>query len=223
MFIYLLFLKTTPNICIYSAILASAAMPLSSKPIHLRWKNPDTGIEEPYELLGTSGFRDGSLSADIPLEGVSKLFNVKFSIVSQCNPHAVPFFYRSRGTPGHPVLSYGDKRWRGGMLTAWLEESLRCTMLKWVKLSHDFEIAPPFFGQDMSGVFLQPLLNGDVTVIPRVRISNYTNSLSDGTPERFKFYILEGERSIWPALLMITNHMKIEKELKKLYKKYNII
>lgn len=201
--------------CIYSAILASAAMPLGSNPIQLMWKKPGSGTEEPYPYTGSLGYRDGSLSADIPLESLCKLFNVRFSIVVQCNPHAVPFFFRARGTPGRPVLSYGDAKWRGGFLPALLEDGLRHGMLGLVRLAQRFEVVLPFFGQDMAGTYLQPLFGGTVAVSPRILFTNYVNSLSDGSPEKFGFYLLEGERAIWPALSMIENRVRIDKKIEE--------
>lgn len=196
-------------------MLASAAMPLGSNPIQLMWKRPGTDIVEPYPYSGSSNYRDGSLYADTPLDALCKLFNVRFSIVVQCNPHAVPFYFKSHGTPGRPVLEYGDAKWRGGVLLALLEELLRREMLGLVRLAHNFEVVLPFFGQDMTGTYLQPLFGGNVSVSPRIRFTNFTNSLSDGTPERFRFYLLEGERAIWPALLMIENRMRIDRKLEE--------
>jgi predicted acylesterase/phospholipase RssA len=36
-------------------------------------------------------WKDGSLHADIPISRISELFNVNHFIVSQTNPHAIPF------------------------------------------------------------------------------------------------------------------------------------
>lgn len=188
-------------------------MPLGSNPIQLLWKRPGTDIVEPYPYPGSSGYRDGSLYADIPLGSLCTLFNVRFSIVVQCNPHAVPFYFPARGSPGRPVLARGDAKWRGGVVLALLEEALRRGMRCLVQLAHNFEVVPPFFGQDMTGTYLQPLFEGSVAVSPRMRLTNFTNSLSDGTPERFGFYLLEGERALWPALPMIENRMGIDRKL----------
>ena len=188
-------------------------MPLGSNPIQLLWKRPGTDIVEPYPYSGSSNYRDGSLSADIPLSSLCTLFNVRFSVVVQCNPHAVPFYFTARGSPGRPVLAYGDAKWRGGVVLALLEEALRRGMLCLVRLAHDFEVAFPFFGQDMTGTYLQPLFGGSVAVSPRLRLTNFANSLSDGDAERFGFYLLEGERALWPALPMIENRARIDRAL----------
>lgn len=57
--------KTTPNVVIWSAILASAAVPGILHAVELRQKRPD-GTLEPFQAVGRR-WRDGVLRADIPL------------------------------------------------------------------------------------------------------------------------------------------------------------
>ena len=57
--------KTTPNVVIWSAVLASAAVPGILHVVELRQKRPD-GHLEPYRAVGRR-WRDGVLRADIPI------------------------------------------------------------------------------------------------------------------------------------------------------------
>ncbi len=43
-------------------------------------------------------WKDGSLHADIPITRISELFNVNHFIVSQTNPHAIPFMSKPQRT-----------------------------------------------------------------------------------------------------------------------------
>ena len=66
--------------------------------------------------------RDGSYESDVPTEYLASTFGSTFSIVSQVNPHVVPFYAHLRGRPGRP--SGGRDRtggWRGGFLLGALE------------------------------------------------------------------------------------------------------
>lgn len=36
-------------------------------------------------------WRDGSLEEDLPMRGLGEMFNVNYFLVSQTNPHIVPF------------------------------------------------------------------------------------------------------------------------------------
>lgn len=44
----------------------------------------------PYQPSGLK-WSDGSIGADLPMVKLSELFNVNFFIVSQVNPHMVPY------------------------------------------------------------------------------------------------------------------------------------
>jgi len=40
------------------------------------------------------------MEADIPMNKLAEMFGVSFFIVSQVNPHVVPFFFNNRGQSG---------------------------------------------------------------------------------------------------------------------------
>lgn len=79
---------TSPDCVIWSAVMASAAVPGILNPVVLMKKRKD-GRLEPYSL--GAKWKDGSLRTDIPLKALNLHFNVNFSIVSQVNPHGTYF------------------------------------------------------------------------------------------------------------------------------------
>jgi len=85
---------TAPNCVVWSAVLASAAVPGILNPVVLMKKSRD-GSLIPY-LFGHK-WKDGSLRTDIPLKALNLHFNVRFSIVSQVNPHINIFFLQLSG------------------------------------------------------------------------------------------------------------------------------
>ena len=103
---------TAPDCCIFSAVLASAAVPGILKPVVLMTKTK-AGTIAPYSF--GNKWKDGSLRTDIPLRALNRHFNVNFSIVSQVNPHVNIFFFASRGAVGRPVTHRRGKGWRGGV------------------------------------------------------------------------------------------------------------
>lgn len=82
---------TTPHVVLWSAVLASCALPCLLKPGVLMEKKED-GTLQPYIYHGKF-HRDGSIISDIPVEQLSEIYNTKFFIVSQVNPHVVPWFF----------------------------------------------------------------------------------------------------------------------------------
>jgi predicted acylesterase/phospholipase RssA len=105
----LLNFRTTPNVVIYSAVLASASIPLLVEPAELLYK-AENGTLEPYHLIGKS-WRDGSFKTDIPAKPLHRLFNVNYTIVSQVNPHIAFFFFENRGSGGAPSLHRKGTGW----------------------------------------------------------------------------------------------------------------
>ena len=80
---------TAPNVLVWSAALASCAIPGIYAPVELMSKDEDGNIV-PYFQRGVK-WADGSLYADLPTKRLAELFNVNHFIVSQTNPHVVPF------------------------------------------------------------------------------------------------------------------------------------
>jgi len=84
---------TAPNVVVWSAAIASCAIPGCFKPVELMIKT-ETGEIKPYymsQLRGNFRFIDGSVACDLPMQRMSELFNINTFIVSQVNPHVCPF------------------------------------------------------------------------------------------------------------------------------------
>ena len=198
---------TAPNCVIWSAVLASAAVPGILNPVVLMSKNGD-GTLSPYSF--GHKWKDGSLRTDVPLKALNLHFNVNFSIVSQVNPHVNLFFFASRGTVGRPVTHRKGRGWRGGFLGSALEQYLKLDLNKWLKVLRHLELLPRPLGQDWSEIWLQRF-SGTITIWPKSKFSDFWHILSDPTPERLARMIQVGQQSTFPKLLFIANRMKIER------------
>ncbi|KAA6415379.1 MAG: Patatin-like serine [Lasallia pustulata] len=199
---------TAPNCVIWSAVLASAAVPGILNPVVLMMKHSRTGTLSPYSF--GHKWKDGSLRTDIPLKALNTHFNVNFSIVSQVNPHINLFFFSSRGTVGRPVTHRRGRGWRGGFLGSATEQYLKLDLNKWLKVLRHLELLPRPLGQDWSEIWLQRF-SGTVTIWPKSKMGDFWYILSDPTPERLARMLQAGQQSTFPKLLFIANRMKIER------------
>jgi predicted acylesterase/phospholipase RssA len=200
--------KNSPHVVIWSAVLASAAVPKLLPAQQLRVKNPDKSISL-YHKLGKF-WKDGSFRDDLPFEGLHQQFRVQYTIVSQVEPHIVPFFFEHRGSAGQPSSHADGKGWRGGFLSAYMEHALKLDLKKWLMILRDFDLLPRVFGTDWSFVFLQRFW-GCVTIVPKLNFMDYPNLVKDpGSCENFERYIRGGEVATWPKLAMIANRKAVE-------------
>ena len=199
---------TAPNCVIWSAVLASAAVPGILNPVVLMNKIRSDGKLAPYSF--GHKWKDGSLRTDIPLKALNTQFNVQFSIVSQVNPHINLFFFSSRGAIGRPVTHRKGRGWRGGYLGSATETYLKLDLNKWLKVLKHLELLPRPLGQDWSAIWLQQF-SGTITIWPKTHLRDFWYILSDPTPQRLARMIRAGMQSAYPKVLFVQNRMKIER------------
>ena len=202
---------TSPDCVIWSAVLASAAVPGILNPVVLMMKTR-SGTLVPYSF--GHKWKDGSLRTDIPLKALNLHFNVNFSIVSQVNPHINLFFFSSRGSVGQPVTHRKGRGWRGGFIGSATEQYLKLDLNKWLKVLRHLELLPRPLGQDWSEIWLQQF-SGTITIWPRSVISDFWRILSDPNPKQLGRMLHVGQQSCFPKLLFIANRMKVERIIER--------
>ncbi|EPE36719.1 FabD/lysophospholipase-like protein [Glarea lozoyensis ATCC 20868] len=202
---------TAPDCVIWSAVLASAAVPGILNPVVLMMKT-STGTIVPYSF--GHKWKDGSLRTDIPLKALNLHFNVNFSIVSQVNPHINLFFFSSRGSVGQPVTHRRGRGWRGGFLGSATEQYLKLDLNKWLKVLRHLELLPRPLGQDWSEIWLQQF-SGTITIWPRSVISDFWRILSDPNPKQLARMLHVGQQSAFPKLQFLANRMKVERMVER--------
>ncbi|EJF61243.1 patatin-domain-containing protein [Dichomitus squalens LYAD-421 SS1] len=200
---------TAPDTVIWSALLASAAVPGIMNPVVLMQKTKDGSIV-PWNW--GSKFKDGSLRVDIPVQALNLYFNVTHPIVSQVNPHVHLFFFAPQGSAGKPVAHSKGKGWRGNFLLSAAEQWLKLELTKNFKLIRDLDLLPQLLGQDWSSVFLQRF-EGSVTIWPRTRFMDWIHILSDPDPPELERMMRIGQLVTWPKLHMIENRYRLEKQI----------
>ncbi|KAI1840797.1 hypothetical protein JX266_013004 [Neoarthrinium moseri] len=202
---------TSPDCVIWSAVLASAAVPGILNPVVLMMKSKD-GTLSPYSF--GHKWKDGSLRTDIPIKALNLHFNVNFTIVSQVNPHISLFFFSSRGTVGSPVTHRKGRGWRGGYLGSATEQYIKLDLTKWLKVLKHLELLPRPLGQDWSQLWLQQF-SGTITIWPKSKPSDVLRILSDPDPDRLARMIHEGQQSAFPKLKFIANRLKVERMIER--------
>ena len=208
---------TAPDCVIWSAVLASAAVPGILNPVVLMRKTK-RGTLAPYSF--GHRWKDGSLRTDVPLKALNTQFNVTFSIVSQVNPHINLFFFSSRGTVGRPVTHRRGRGWRGGFLGSATEQYLKLDLNKWLKVLRHLELLPRLMGQDWSELYLQRF-SGTVTIWPKSKMEDFWHILSDPDPKRLARMLHTGQLSAWPKIRFVGNRMGVERLIDEGLRKYS--
>ncbi|KAF8505953.1 patatin-domain-containing protein [Russula emetica] len=200
---------TAPDTVIWSALLATAAVPGILNPVVLMQKLKN-GRLVPWNW--GSKFKDGSLRVDIPLQSLHLLFNVSHPVVAQANPHVHLFFFAPRGSAGKPVAHRKNKGWRGNFLLSAAEQWLKLELTKNFKVIRDLDLLPELLGSDWSSVFLQRF-DGAVTIWPRTRFMDWIHILTDPDPPEMTRMLHVGQFATWPKLHMIENRLRLERQI----------
>ncbi|KKK11944.1 hypothetical protein ARAM_004647 [Aspergillus rambellii] len=182
---------TSPNCVIWSAVLASAAVPGILNPVVLMTKKRD-GTLAPYSF--GHRWKDGSLRTDIPIKALNLHFNVNFTIVSQV-----------RRPPRWPQIKFTYLL----LLGSAIEQYIKLDMNKWLRVLRHLELLPRPMGQDWSQIWLQKF-SGTVTIWPKTIPSDFYHILSDPSPERLARMLRTGQQSTFPKIQFIKNRLKIE-------------
>lgn len=135
---------------------------------------------------------------------LSEMFNVNHFIVSQVNPHVVPFLPKDDGPSAAPKHeSYAVPRWLNAMTHIAKDEVLhRMTVLS------ELGIFPTSLTK-MASIVNQRYL-GDINIYPEILYANFPRILKNPTTDFMLKASLCGERATWPKFSRIRNHCAIE-------------
>ena len=191
---------TSPHLVVWSAVAASCAFPslFPPQPLLAKSRNGAFVPWQPEGKLGPRRWRDGSLENDLPMQGLSELFNVNYFIVSQTNPHIVPIlrvkrWFAARGPFCATLAAFLESEWRH-----------RCRqildLVPWVDA---FDFAK-LFGQEWEG---------NVTVVMAYSWKQFKQIAANPTREFLYETATMGEREMWPKLATIESNCGIEMQL----------
>jgi TAG lipase/steryl ester hydrolase/phospholipase A2/LPA acyltransferase len=189
---------TAPNVLIRRAALASAAIPGLFPPVLLRAKNFN-GKSVAY--MPQSRWIDGSVHEDIPKERVNRLHNINHYIVSQTNPHVVPFL--------------SEENEAKGLLPFIQDVIIKAPM---VQLEHLLELVHQHFEvPGLSSIIkkahavARQTYSGDITIYPERHLANLGRTFSNFGQSEIDKILWEGRRATWPKIERIRNTTQISR------------
>lgn len=169
---------TSPDVLVWSASIASCAIPGVYLPVELMCKDCDGNVV-PYFSEGVK-WRDGSVVADLPMERLSELFNVNHFIVSQVNPHVLPFVFPTLHAEGSSLL-YSMVSFLGGEIKAILlnlynftSQHIPLTKIIWDLLNQQYM--------------------GDITLFPQTKLIEFSLILTNPSEERLVQCMSDAEK-----------------------------
>ncbi|CAG8982762.1 hypothetical protein HYALB_00001043 [Hymenoscyphus albidus] len=205
---------TAPNVLIWSAALASnASSPsLYGHSITLRCKDA-SGAIVPWSAATDTTFHPWTHASytdrDSPMSRVAELFNVNHFIVSQARPYLVPFLQSDMHGPSPVHARRGRTSLTGGLLRLFTMEihhrlqqldSLGCLPLSIRRFLVDEHIPA-----------------ASVTLVPELSAGDFIRLLETPTQASLDYWMLRGERSVWPAVGALKVRCAVETELDRGY------
>jgi len=191
--------QTSPNVLIASAAKASCSVPGLFPASQLLEQNEQKEIV-PY--LKGELWVDGSFASDIPRRRISRLHNVNFFIVSQTNPHILPF------------VSHRQKTGVAATLTELTIASIYAQGNSLLKVARRRLNKQPWGSWLNHASFLldQDYL-GDIDIHPDFPPNWYLKFMVNPSDKERDYLLKMGERATWPKLGMIRDQTRISRTL----------
>ncbi|KAK8165195.1 acyl transferase/acyl hydrolase/lysophospholipase [Phyllosticta citrichinensis] len=198
---------TAPNVLIWSAVAASCSVPLVFSAASLQAKDPATNEIVPWDP-SPQRWIDGSVDNDLPITRLAEMFNVNHFIVSQVNPHVVPFLEKEEGANPAETLSATSAFASG---PNWLHSLANLAKGEAQYRLHalaEMGFMPNYCTKARS--ILSQRYSGDITIFPAISYSQFPKILSNPSTEFMQQALICGERATWPKLSRVQNHCAIE-------------
>ncbi|KAH6847099.1 acyl transferase/acyl hydrolase/lysophospholipase [Chaetomium sp. MPI-CAGE-AT-0009] len=197
---------TAPNVLIWSAVAASCSVPMIFQGHPLLMKHPADGTHLPWTPTPQQ-FIDGSVDNDLPMTRLAEMFNVNHFIVSQVNPHVVPFLPKDEHVvPGQLAQSRAapDRgQWIYNLTSFAKEEGLHR-----MHFLTEMGVFPNLLTKLLSVVSQK--YSGDINILPEIPLSDLPLMLKNPTSDFMLRNCLTGERATWPKLSRIRDRLAIE-------------
>ena len=201
---------TSPNVLMREAVMASAAVPGVYPPVTLAARNK---WGEKHEYLPLRKWVDGSVSDDLPAKRLARLYGVNHYIVSQTNPHVIPFVTDSKRSNDplsilRSAASRTTREWlNAGAAIMHKPLSRRPKINQWTTM--------------MLSILNQDYV-GDINILPPFRMRNLTKLLAHLPEKEIMELIQMGERATWPKIEMIRIQTKISRTLGRVRAEYEL-
>ena len=188
--------------------MASAAVPGIFPAVTLAAKN-SRGERQAY--LPTRKWVDGSVSDDLPAKRLARIYGVNHFLVSQTNPHVIPFV--------------SDAKRQNGVLSAIRQASTRSAR-EWFNASITVMRRPIAMSPALTKMtnIAMSVVNqdyvGDINILPPFKFHNPLKLLTHRPVEEVLDLIKAGEKATWPKIEMIRVQTKISRTLEAILVDY---
>ena len=138
---------------------------------------------------------------------LAEMFNVNHFIVSQVNPHVVPFLVKDEE-------NISAEAQQGSTFSAgptWLHSMANLAKGEALHRLHvlsELGIFPNYLTKARS--ILNQRYSGDINIFPSISYTQFPKVLSNPTTEYMLQCMITGERATWPRLSRVKNHVAIE-------------
>lgn len=192
---------TAPDVVVWSAVVASCAIPkiFSSAVILAKCKVTQRLI--PWHSTFHENI-DGSMENDLPVRSLTEMLNVNFFIVSQVNIHIAPFLFNDL------KMNWKQKIAKKSLQFVKKELLFRMQQMK------NLGLYPKWLS--LFNMILSQQYHGDVTIVPRFQMNDYFSLFTNPSPSFVRDCVVRGEKALWPNLALIKNAIRIEKLLDKI-------
>ncbi|WEW55663.1 triacylglycerol lipase [Emydomyces testavorans] len=202
---------TAPNVLIWSAVMASNVSLAAKSPVQM-WCKSETGQivlwEQSADLDLKSWYRFRCSSKESPLRFLPQLFNVNHFIISQARPFIIPLFREEMHRPG------GQIRVRTWKIFQCLKQLAKIEIRYRLRQLDALCCLPAFLHR----IFLEENIPGScVVLLPDISLWDLTKIFEKPSREGLKYWILKGERGVWPSMNALKVRCVLEMELENAY------
>lgn len=206
---------TAPNVLIWTAAVASNA---SSPSLYGHRKSTllckdVNGHIVPWAPANTTDFHHWTHISyndrDSPLRRIAELFNVNHFIVSQARPYLIPFLQSDMHGP-----SLVESRSKTTQLSAFLVRMIGLEIRHRLRQLDTLRLLPASIRRFLVD---EQIPAASMTLVPEVTSGDFIRLLETPTRETVNYWILRGERSVWPAVAALRIRCAVENELDRSY------
>ncbi|KAI0446697.1 hypothetical protein F4803DRAFT_448537 [Xylaria telfairii] len=206
---------TAPNVLIWTAAVASNASTPSlygSRQTTVLCKDANGKI---VPWAPATSFRPWTHASDkdrkSPLARISQLFNVNHFIVSQARPYLIPFLESDMRGP-----SLYTARHKRAQMTGHLFRIVGLEVRHRMRQLDTLGLLPASIRRFLVD---EEVHGASMVLVPTVTASDFVRLLETPTRETLDYWILRGERSVWPAVCALKVRCMVEYEIETAYQR----
>jgi TAG lipase/lysophosphatidylethanolamine acyltransferase len=146
-----------------------------------------------------------------PLFRISQLFNVNHFVVSQARPYMIPFLQSDMHGPSLYATSH-----------KFVQITRYCIRLMGLELRHrlgqldELRLLP----DSLRRLLIDEQVPGaSMTLVPKITVQDFARLLETPTRETVNYWVLRGERSVWPAVCALRMRCAVEFEIENSYQR----